>query len=142
MGEGRLLGSGPWSESSCCAWCRIRSQTPAGSGLIPCDASMAAIRLIAAFLPPPLVSTGIMKSEANTQPFSLCRVSFQLLYLFLSCMALKCLGWALWGQQMIRTMFHSQTSPAVNCKIRVSVKSEARGAQTKYRYLIAQCQQD
>lgn len=42
-----------------------------GSGLTHCDSSVAAIRLIAAFLPAPLVSTRIAKSEANTTIFSL-----------------------------------------------------------------------
>lgn len=49
VGEGRVLGSGPWSECSFCAHCRMQPWTPVGFGLTPCDSSMAAIRLIAAF---------------------------------------------------------------------------------------------
>lgn len=43
--------------------------------------------VILAWLPSgSLQPSGIVKSEANTPPFSLCRVSFQPVYLFLSCM--------------------------------------------------------
>lgn len=43
--------------------------------------------VILAWLPSgSLQPSGIVKSEANIPPFSLCRVSFQPLYLFLSCM--------------------------------------------------------
>lgn len=99
-----------------------------GAGLTPSASRQAAIKLGATLLL--LSSTETVKSETNTPLFSLCRISFQPLYLFLSCVALKCPRWALWGHQIIRAMFHIQASPAVNCKTR------DQGAQAKYSYLM------